>query len=168
MNLIKSISLSIAIGCVGTVFYLQDTLIPSIHIQTKKQIAELTIKKVKHAKIPEKLLPEFVDAIEVVSEKKKIDKDILIALPPGESGWNKYAVSCKGYHGLYQIPYKIYDVYGNMFAAADIYNEKLRLRKGNVSEAIFLYKGYPLGSSRGKEQVQKVMTLYRQLKEVRT
>jgi hypothetical protein len=43
--------------------------------------------------------------------------------------------------------------------------EKLAIAKGDLPEAIRLYKGYTKNDRRGKQQVEKVINLARKLKE---
>jgi soluble lytic murein transglycosylase-like protein len=83
-----------------------------------------------------------------------------------ESTGNKYAVSCKGYKGLMQIPHNVFYEDANLLIGARIFLEKMQQANHNMEKAVALYKGYPIESERGKQQVRKVMGLYYKLKQV--
>jgi soluble lytic murein transglycosylase-like protein len=106
--------------------------------------------------------------VDFAAERENIDSDFLVALFTTESVFDIYAVSSKGYHGVAQIAYKIYDPDTNMLIGAKEFNKKLRLAKGNTIKAIILYKGYGKAEDyeRGKKQAEKVMALYHRLQKM--
>ena len=107
---------------------------------------------------------KLVDAINFASEQNQISTDLIIALTFTESNFNSTAISSKGYKGLMQIPQPVYYSDANILIGTRILREKINITKGDVEKAICLYKGYPIGSERGKEQVKKVVTLYHKIK----
>jgi soluble lytic murein transglycosylase-like protein len=82
-----------------------------------------------------------------------------------ESTGNKFAVSCKGYKGLMQIPHNVFYEDANLLIGARIFLEKMQLANNNMENAVALYKGYPINSDRGKQQAKKVLSLYYRKKE---
>lgn len=114
-----------------------------------------------------KSTPQLVDAISFASSQYKISSDLIIALIMTESAFKKDATSSLGYKGLMQIPNDVYHKDANIMIGTRILNEKIRIAKNDMDKALLLYKGYPLDSERGKEQIQKVYKIYHKLKEIR-
>jgi soluble lytic murein transglycosylase-like protein len=110
--------------------------------------------------------PKIARAVKVASRQSGLSEDFLIALLMSESTGREYSVSSKGYQGLMQIPFKVYYPDANLLIGAHIFNEKMRITKGNVEKALCLYKGYPIGSARGKQQARKVLAMCERLKEI--
>lgn len=112
---------------------------------------------------------ELVDAITFASEQNDISPDLIIALTWTESNFKNHALSFGNggkYKGLMQIPHNVFYSDANILIGTRILREKMDFAKGDVTKAILLYKGYPLDSPRGHEQVRKVFVLYHKLKTV--
>ena len=143
------------------VFHLQNSSMTPI--QLKNAVTDnSTLIKLKQVGIRSN---EMAISIDMVSKKTKIPQEFIIALMYTESTGNKNAVSCKGYKGLMQIPHNVFYEDANLLIGARIFQEKMKLSNGNMEEAICRYKGYPIGSERGKQQAQKVLSLYYRLKK---
>jgi soluble lytic murein transglycosylase-like protein len=148
--------------------YIKETqrYIP-VSIQDTQQI-NIIQKKLELLNIPynEKLIM----GIDFASKQTEISPDIIIALIYTESTFNKNALSFGNggkYKGLMQIPHEVFYVDANIIIGARILKEKLRYTKGDMKKAILLYKGYPLDSERGHQQVQKVYVVYHKIKGVK-
>lgn len=112
---------------------------------------------------------KLVNAIGFASEQNNISPDLIIALTWTESNFNDRALSFGNggkYKGLMQIPHAVFYTDANILIGTRILREKLNYAHGDMTKAILMYKGYPLDSSRGHEQVRKVFVLYRKLKNV--
>ena len=109
---------------------------------------------------------EIAHSIDLASQQSGISQNFLIALMYTESTGNPKAVSNLNYKGLMQIPWPVYYTDANMIIGAHIFNEKMKLANRNVEKAILLYKGYPIGSTRGLQQARKVLRLCEKLSEV--
>ena len=109
---------------------------------------------------------EIAHSIDLASQQSGISQNFLIALMYTESTGNPKAVSNLNYKGLMQIPWPVYYTDANMIIGAHIFNEKMRIANRNVEKALCLYKGYPIGSTRGLQQARKVLKLYDKLSEV--
>lgn len=111
----------------------------------------------------------LVNAISFASEQNNISPDLIIALTWTESNFNQRALSCGNggkYKGLMQIPYAVFYSDANILIGTRILREKINFANGDMTKALLLYKGYPLDSQRGHDQVRKVFVLYRKLKTV--
>lgn len=97
--------------------------------------------------------------IYTVSKSEGVDPFLFASLVYTESNFDLKAVSSKGYKGLAQIPYYVPPKYtkANLVVGAHIFKEKLEETKGDVYEAIRLYKGYPKHDPKGHKQVNKVL-----------
>lgn len=114
---------------------------------------------------------EISDAILTATAVTGVDSDFITALMYTESRFNKRAVSPappRGYHGLMQIPYPVFDAHANTIIGANIFNEKLKHADGNVTAALCLYKGFGAiggaGNKEGLKQSRMVLSLYNKLK----
>lgn len=131
-------------------------------------ITENVIKK-KLAFIGVKGSDKLVSAIDFASEQNNISHDLIIALTWTESNFNDKAQSCCNggkYKGLMQIPYAVYYSDANILIGTRILREKLNSAGGDMTKAIMMYKGYPLNSPRGYEQVRKVFALYHKIRRI--
>jgi soluble lytic murein transglycosylase-like protein len=106
-----------------------------------------------------------IDAVDLTNRQTGLSKELLLALIWTESSFNPRAVSSLNYHGLLQIPQKVYYGDANCLIGARILQEKLKLAKGDYHKAIVMYKGYPIDGLRGKYQANKVMRIARLLKK---
>lgn len=110
--------------------------------------------------------PRLVSAICFASQQYNISEDLIISITWTESNFKERAVSCKGYNGLMQIPHKVFQEDANVLIGTKILREKMKIANGDMTKAILLYKGYPLDSARGHQQVKKVFSLYHKLKTI--
>jgi hypothetical protein len=142
-------------------YTLQSNLIIPIRIVEKQTIvsAQLQYLGIRSHQI--------VKAVEVVERQTGLSSEFLIALMHTESTGNPRAVSSKGYRGLMQIPHAVYYEDANMLIGAYIFKEKLKQAKGNIVNALMLYKGYNLSSQRGLQQAHKVLALRDRLRKVK-
>lgn len=163
MKTINSIIFVLIVMLMVGVFNLNKSLVTPVKLLNEEIDKNETLIKLNHIGINSK---EIASSIDMVSKKTKLPQEFLIALMYTESTGNKYAVSCKGYNGLMQIPQKVFYEDANLLIGARIFLEKMQLTNHNMENAICLYKGYEIGSERGKQQVRKVLSLYYQLKEV--
>ena len=112
---------------------------------------------------------EIADAIYTAAGLTGLDPDFLAALIYTESTFDKRAVSNKKYNGLMQIPYPVFDAHANAIIGARIFNDKMRIARNDVVKALCLYKGWGnLGGKdnpRGREQAEKVLAMYTQIRE---
>ena len=108
----------------------------------------------------------LVNAIHFASEQNDVSPDLIIAVTKTESNYNEKAVSNMGYHGLMQIPQKVYYTDANILIGTRILREKINYAKGDMTKALLLYKGYPLDSARGMQQVRKVYNIYHRVRLV--
>jgi soluble lytic murein transglycosylase-like protein len=160
----KTIQVVIPI-CIGLllIIQMQKEIAPLIiPIKVYSPNCNLTLSKLNSVGIKSQLIAE---SVELAAKRSGISIDFLIALMKTESEGKQYVVSNKGYKGLMQIPHSVFYSDANVLIGAHIFREKLHQAKGDVIKALCLYKGYPVGSNRGKEQADKVMMIYNRLKE---
>lgn len=108
----------------------------------------------------------LASSIKFSSERCDLSPEFVIALMQTESNFKSKAISSKGYKGLMQIPYAVYDPDSNILIGCKIFVEKMRLANGDTIKAICLYKGYEVGTKRGIEQANKVLRLYSELQSM--
>jgi len=108
---------------------------------------------------------KVTQAISLASQQTGLSPELLMALMFTESTFKQNIVSNKNYQGLMQIPWKIYWEDANTLTGARILLEKLSLTKGNIKDALVLYKGWKLHDKKGEYEADKVITLARHLKE---
>ena len=169
MNIIiKKFTQSLIILClVATIFYQYHTEAKSfVPVSITASIAtESPIKrKLNHIGVSSN--PKLINAIGFASEQNNISVDLIIALTWTESQFKQNAVSSAGYKGLMQIPHAVYQSDANILIGTRILREKIDYAKGDMIKALMLYKGYPLDSDRGRDQVKKLFALYHKLKTV--
>lgn len=109
---------------------------------------------------------KLVSAISFASEQNRVSPDLIIALTKTESTFNPKVCSKLGYCGLMQIPHKVFYSDANILIGTRILREKIEEADGDMTKALLLYKGYPLDSQRGHQQVRKVFSLYYKLKAI--
>lgn len=158
MKIVHSIIFVMVVVLMVGVFHLQNTMITPIQLNKANNS---TLIKLNQVGIKSK---EMAISIDMVSKRTRIPQEFIIALMYTESTGNKNAVSCKGYKGLMQIPHNVFYEDANLLIGARIFQEKMKLTNNNMEEALCLYKGYEIGSVRGKQQAQKVLSLYYRLK----
>ena len=104
-------------------------------------------------------LDDITQAVKVASSQTRINPYLISVLMCTESSFNEKAISDKHYKGIMQTPtatFKYYDV--DILHGARILQEKLRISKGNLLEAVSLYKG---GSNQlATCQARKTLVLY--------
>lgn len=110
--------------------------------------------------------PHVVKQCIEVAKEEGLDPLLFLSLVYTESTFNPHAVSSKGYHGLTQVKWKVPWTDVNLVLGARVLKEKLELANGNLYKALHLYKGYPLKSERGHQQVTKVIRIWRTLQRV--
>lgn len=120
--------------------------------------------KLKAMGVPENRVDLIYSSVQQASHMTKIDKALILALMKTESDFNPNAKSGTGYFGLMQIPYKIFDIRKNVLIGTFILEEKIKNANGNLNVALAKYKGWKKPQE-GKTQVDRVFTVYRQLKE---
>ena len=136
-----------------------------IHPLSKEgaQVADLG-RSVVRAGLPnpgEKILT----AVILASKQTGVPPHSIISLMYSESAFNVRAISTKGYKGLMQIPYPIYEENQNTLIGTNILVEKLRIVKGDYQKAYIIYKGWELTHPEGKRQAEKVLALTAKLRE---
>jgi soluble lytic murein transglycosylase-like protein len=105
----------------------------------------------------------LASSFSVASKLSGLSVEFLISLSSTESNFNERAVSSKGYKGLMQIPHAVYYPDANIIIGAHIFNEKMKIAKGNLKKAICLYKGYDYDTEYGRNKAEMVIALYRRL-----
>jgi len=158
-KVIRSLTLTMVLLSLMFVFHLQQRLIIPVVVKTNNS----TIVKLQSVGINSQ---EIAKSVEMVSNQTKLSKEFLIALMTTESNGNKYAVSCKGYKGLMQIPHSVYYTDANILIGARIFLEKMQITNQDLEKAICLYKGYPINSIRGLQQARKVISIYNKLSKM--
>lgn len=108
-------------------------------------------------------------------EKKLAQKVVQLSLQEGlnpyliaslfytESNFNPDAVSPKNYKGIAQIKWAIPYPEVNIYTGITIFKEKLKIAKGDVREAIRLYKGFYHNSAKAKKEVNRVILVMKRL-----
>lgn len=163
-NIIKSILLMFLILSIGNLFRLESmSFIPVQIVDQNNPI----VKKLRFVGVSS-ITTMLVNSIEFASRQYDVSTDMIIALTKTESDFKQGAVSSAGYNGLLQIPQKIYHVDANIIIGTRIFREKMNMSNGDIVKALCLYKGYPVGSARGKQQAQKVIALYNKIREATT
>lgn len=152
----KVISLTITILLILMVTFAQSRLTLAVDTSRPCKIEA----KMEKMGWPKKFAPSFV----LASQRTGISPEFLISLSKTESEFRERAISSKGYKGLMQIPFDIYEPDANILIGATIFKEKMRLANGSVTRAIILYKGYDLDSKRGREQADAVLEIYKTLR----
>lgn len=158
-TILRGFVLLCLIMMVSVVTVLQSKLILPMKYSKPTQV---TAQKMQSLGFPKSLATSVVFA----AQRTNLEPDFLVALIFTESNFDVKAVSSKGYHGLGQIAYKIYDPDTNLLITAKMFNEKLAMAKGDVVRAIVLYKGYGGDYARGKLQAEKVLSLYHRLRHM--
>lgn len=153
LTILAALTLAAGSGFVGA---LQHSLMVPIQLKKEPCKIEAKMEKMGYPK-------HLASAISLASSRTGLETDFLIALMQTESGFRENAISSKGYKGLMQIPHAVYEPDANILIGATIFNEKMRIAKGNLLEAICLYKGYGHGSERGIQKAREVVDLYRKL-----
>ena len=149
----RSLTLTMVLLSATFVFYLQMSVRIPITITTN----ETTMKKLQYVGVNS---TEIAKAVKIASDQTNISEEFIIALVFTESSGDVHAVSCKGYNGLMQIPQKVFYPDANVIIGSRIFLEKMKIANNNVEKAIILYKGYEIGSKRGREQAKKVLVIY--------
>ncbi len=162
MKVIRSIVFTVLVMLMVGVFQLQNSMMTPVKLLNPVVQVNRTLMQLNHVGIRSK---EMAVSIDMVSQKTKLPQEFIIALMYTESTGNKFAVSCKGYKGLMQIPHNVFYEDANLLIGARIFLEKMQLANNNMENAVALYKGYPINSDRGKQQAKKVLSLYYRLKE---
>lgn len=161
MKKIVRIFLLILLPLIYTHLYvLQTGLLVPIQITPQKS---QTMEKLRSIGLDSNI-EQIAKSVEIASKQSGISPEFLIALMYSESTGNIKAVSNKGYNGLMQIPQKVHYADANVLIGAHIFNEKMRQANNDLVVALCLYKGYPVGSSRGIMQARKVLALRDRLK----
>jgi len=109
---------------------------------------------------------KILKAVQLASGQTGLSQPFILSLMHSESSFKPYTVSSKQYHGLMQIKPMIFYEDVNVLMGARVFLEKLELTKGNVREAIVLYKGFRDDPKRGRMLADKVLRLAKLLKEV--
>lgn len=162
MKVIHSIVFTVLVMLMVGVFQLQNAMMTPVRLLNPIVKVDRTLLQLNTIGIKSK---EMALSIDMVSQKTKLPQEFIIALMYTESTGNKFAVSCKGYKGLMQIPHNVFYEDANLLIGARIFLEKMQQANHNMEKAICLYKGYAIGSERGKQQAQKVLSLYYRLKK---
>lgn len=163
MKVIHSIVFTVLVMLMVGVFQLQNAMMTPVRLLNPIVKVDRTLLQLNTIGIKSK---EMALSIDMVSKKTKLPQEFIIALMYTESTGNKYAVSCKGYKGLMQIPHNVFYEDANLLIGARIFLEKMQQANHNMENAVALYKGYSIESERGKQQVRKVMGLYYKLKQM--
>lgn len=166
-RLVESFVIACLIVVIGNQYRLETKLFVPVSIAMYQEV-ENPIRKKLHS-IGIKGNDKLINAIEFASEQNNISTDLIIALTWTESNFNAKALSFGNggkYKGLMQIPHAVFYTDANILIGTRILREKLNYANGDMTKAILMYKGYPLDSPRGYQQVQKVFVLYRKLKTV--
>ena len=108
---------------------------------------------------PKDRIPEMESALRLASDRTGIDGKLLAVLVFTESNFKKRAVSGKGYKGLMQTPSASFFTDVDILYGARILKEKLKLTRGDLFEALTLYKGGDGPSAR--KQANRVLEIYR-------
>lgn len=133
-----------------------------------KQKSDVAYKmKLVEFGVPFNKVDQIYAAIKQASTMTHIDMDLIAALMKTESEFNDKAKGGRNkcYFGLMQIPYKIYDIRKNVLIGTFILEEKIKDADGNLKVAIARYKGWRVPKE-GEKQANRVLSLYRQLREV--
>lgn len=120
----------------------------------------LTLEKLKVVGVNSK---ELASVIDFASRKYGHSPELIIALTQTESHFNDKAVSSMGYNGLMQVPQRVPSD-ANILIGSRILREKLAITNGDIRKALFLYKGYKIGTKEGNKNVDKVINLCQAIK----
>lgn len=166
-RLVESLVITFLIIVIGNQYRLSTKKFVPVSIAMYQETENPIRKKLQSIGV--KGSDKLVNAIGFASQQNNISPDLIIALTWTESNFNAKALSCCNggkYKGLMQIPHAVFYTDANILIGTRILREKINYAKGDMIKAILMYKGYPLDSSRGHEQVRKVFVLYRKLKTV--
>jgi soluble lytic murein transglycosylase-like protein len=165
--IISSLSSLITLGLIASLsaqLFSQSKIvqpIPSLTQQTKTNPLQAAAIKHGLGDPGEKILK----AVQLASEQTGLSQPFILSLMHSESSFKPTAVSSKQYHGLMQIKPAIFYEDVNVLMGARVFLEKLELTKGNVREAIVLYKGFRDDPKRGRMLADRVLRLAKLLKE---
>jgi hypothetical protein len=98
--------------------------------------------QLKYLGAPEEKIQRLADAIKYASFVTSIPEELIVALIKTESNFKAKAISSKKYKGLMQTPsatFIYFDV--DILHGCRIFEDKLRIAKGNMLRALSLYKG---------------------------
>lgn len=98
--------------------------------------------QLKYLGAPEEKIQRLTDAIKYASFVTSISEELIIALIKTESNFKAKAISSKRYKGLMQTPsatFIYFDV--DILHGCRIFEDKLKIAKGNMLRALSLYKG---------------------------
>lgn len=98
-----------------------------------------------------------------LSLQEELNPYLIASLFYTESNFDPDAVSPKNYKGIAQIKWAIPYPEVNIYTGITIFKEKLRIARGDVYEAIRLYKGFHYNSTKAKREINKVILVMRKL-----
>lgn len=166
MRYLLIISLLLFTYCtLNTKHHISKHIIPlkmcTIETSTRDEILIETISK--YFNINDRKLVRYTVEI---SHREGIDPLFIASLIWTESRYMENAVSRKGYKGLTQIPWFVPWADMNITAGIRILREKYD-QTGDVIKSIIAYKGYRIDDPRGKQQAEKVLHHWREMRELR-
>lgn len=112
---------------------------------------------------PTKHREEISKAIDMASKQTGVPHQMITALMCTESRFDPEATSSLNYQGLMQIPWKIKYIDANVLIGTRIFVDKLAYTKGNVRNAIIIYKGWKVQDKKGQFNADKVLQIRSQL-----
>ena len=101
-----------------------------------------TTKYLRVVGAPEDKIQELSKGVKIASDVTSLREELIIAIIKTESNFEMKAISSKNYKGLMQTPsasFIYYDV--DILHGARILEDKLKYSKGNLLQALTLYKG---------------------------
>lgn len=156
----------ILIGILLLVVMAQTMIISSmIHPLSKEEAQVVELRRRVVAVVGVDPGEKTATAIILASKQTGVSPHSITSLMYSESAFNVRAISTKGYKGLMQIPYPIYEENQNTLIGTNILVEKLRIVKGDYRKAYIIYKGWELTHPEGKRQAEKVLALTAKLRE---
>lgn len=120
------------------------------------------VRSLNYLNVPKEKHKELVKCVTVASNCTGLKEELVVALMSTESEFNKHAISPKKYKGLMQTPkatFKYPEV--DTLYGAKILEEKLLETRGNLINALTLYKG---GNNRlARKYALQTYSLYQKL-----
>lgn len=158
MKIFKFIVMTIIMLNLINIIEIENRLLVPIMISTTSRTEKvLSLFGIKNNRVQK--------TIDFAAEQYNISPDFIIALISTESGFDEDAVSPKNYKGLMQIPNSVPSD-ANILIGSRIFREKMSITNNDAIKAICLYKGYKVGTARGLQQANKVISLYHKIRRI--
>ena len=130
-------------------------------VDTIKEEAKLSLVVLR---APGDKIEKLSNGVAIASRATGISSTLIVSIIWSESNFKEKAISPKGYKGLMQTPSATF-IYSDVdiLHGARVLEEKLRLTKGDLNEAMMLYKGGR--NSLAKKQAEETIRIYKYVRD---